>query len=174
MSRIAKKIISMMNVEVNENNRELHFNGPLGTMLLKLPANLEIKIDQNAQEISVGGEVEMALKGTFVRLIENAIHGVTKGFEKKVKLSGVGYKAAIDGQRIKLTIGLSHDVFVAVPEGIKVALPNIVNITIHSCNKELLGMFTDRLCKSKKYNVYNGTGVLEVNKFYRRKETKKK
>ena len=174
MSRVAKRILPTYNVEIIESERVLNFKGPLGTMLIKLPNGIVVNIDKSKNEVSVSGEVEMALKGTFVRLIENAIHGVTKGFEKQIKLSGVGYKASLDANRIKLTIGLSHDVFLEIPEGIKVKLPNIANITINSCNKELLGTFTDKLCKTKKYNVYNGTGVLEVGRFYRRKETKKK
>jgi len=80
----------------------------------------------------------------------------------------------IEGENVKLSIGFSHPVLIAIPEGVKATLANIVTISLKSCNKELLGIMVDRFCKTKKYNVYNGNGVLEVGKYYRRKETKKK
>jgi len=94
--------------------------------------------------------------------------------KKKVKLSGVGYKASLDGTKIKLIVGLSHDVFVEIPEGITVKVPNVANLVITSCDKEKLGTFVDKLCKTTKYNVYNGNGILDLSKYYRRKATKKK
>jgi large subunit ribosomal protein L6 len=174
MSRIAKKILPIRGVQIVQEGELLKFSGTLGKMQLKLHPEILVNINSHEHHISVGGDAVSALRGTFVKLIDNAIIGVTKGFEKKVKLVGVGYKGSTDGKIIKLSIGLSHDVIINIPEGIKVVFPNIANIIITSCNKELLGMFVDKLCKSKKYNVYNGTGVLETNKFYRRKETKKK
>ncbi|MFN9110881.1 MAG: 50S ribosomal protein L6 [Bacteroidota bacterium] len=175
MSRVAKKIVSTKGVEIKEENRVLSFKGSFGQMKIKLHEDILVNTDDSSKTVFVSGDkATMALKGTFIRLIENAIIGVTKGFEKNIKLNGVGYKAMLDGKRLKLNVGLSHEVFLDIPENINIKLPNVVNINITSCDKELLGLFADRLCKSKKYNVYNGTGILDSSKFYIKKETKKK
>jgi len=172
MSRVAKERVEIAGVTIAQEGRNLLFQGPLGTMKLVLHGDIEIEND--GQTVGIIGEAVSALKGTFIRLIKNAVIGVTKGFEKQIKLVGVGYKAMIEGENVKLSIGFSHPVLIAIPEGVKATLANIVTISLKSCNKELLGIMVDRFCKTKKYNVYNGNGVLEVGKYYRRKETKKK
>lgn len=172
MSRVAKKPVEKKGVTITRQEDLMTFKGPLGTTSLKIHKDILVH-DENGQ-ITVSGETTTALKGTFVRLIQNAVTGVTQGFEKKVKLSGVGYKASLEGNRIKLVVGLSHDVFVNIPTGITVKVPNVASLIITSCDKEKLGTFVDILCKVKKYNVYNGNGILDLSKYYRRKATKKK
>lgn len=172
MSRVAKQPVDKAGATITNEGGIMNFKGPLGTFSLKLHKDIVVSEENNILRVS--GDCEMALKGTFVRLIQNGVIGVTKGFEKKVRLSGVGYKASVDGNKIKLIIGLSHDVFMDIPEGITVKSPNVANLVITSCDKEKLGTFVDKLCKVKKYNVYNGNGVLDLSKYYRRKATKKK
>ena len=122
MSRVAKQPVDKKGVAVTHEDGIMTFKGPLGTFCLKIHKDIVVTDENN--QLKVSGECEMALKGTFARLIQNGVTGVTQGFEKKVKLSGVGYKAALDGNRVKLIIGLSHDVFVDIPAGITVKVPN--------------------------------------------------
>jgi large subunit ribosomal protein L6 len=174
MSRVAKQILNTEGVEIIQKGLILNFKGKFGVFDLKLHPEIIVNYNKEEKTIGVIGEAEMALRGTFVRLIQNGIIGTSVGFSKQIKLSGVGYKASIEGKSVKLNIGLSHTVSVAIPDEVKVDMPNIVTINLKSANKELLGIIVDRFCKTKKYNVYNGNGVLEVGKYYRRKETKKK
>lgn len=174
MSRVAKQILSTEGVEIIQNGRILNFKGPLGSVNLTLHKDIEIDYNKEAKTIGVVGEAIIALKGTFVRLINNGIIGTTKGFESQIKLVGVGYKAALEGSKVKMNIGFSHPVYIEIPKEAKAEIPNAATIVLKSCNKELLGDLTYRFCKSKKYNVYNGNGVLDSKRHYRRKETKKK
>lgn len=174
MSRVAKQILSTEGVEIRQDKRNLYVKGLLGENHLILHKDIEIECNIEDKTLVIKGNADNAIKGTFNRLIGNAISGVKKKFEKKIQLKGVGYKTSIENNKIKLVIGLSHDTIIDIPEGLSATLASLTSIILQSCSKQKLGDFADLICRSKKYNVYKGTGVLDTDKFYRIKATKKK
>jgi large subunit ribosomal protein L6 len=173
MSRVAKSRINLNSAKIQVNDLNVVVQGQLGNVSLKLHPSLTVDINKESNDFGVIGE-DKILCGTFVRIIGNAVSGVQKPFEKKIQLIGVGYKFAIEGKKLKLSVGYSHDIYLDILEGITIKLVNSANIVISSCDKHLLGMFAARICGQRKYNPYKGTGIKDLDKFYRTKEIKKK
>lgn len=175
MSRIGKKIIVIPEkVEVSLDKGILTVKGPLGTLSRAFKSVIEINI--NGAEITLNPtkmDVDTrALWGTYGSHIANMIEGVTKGFEKKMTIEGVGYKVNVQGNKVLMNLGLSHDVEVLIPDGIK-AVSEKNNFAFSGIDKELVGEFSARIRAYKKTEPYKGKGIRYVGEFVRRKQGKK-
>jgi large subunit ribosomal protein L6 len=175
MSRIGKKIINIpAGVEVTLDKGTLTVKGPLGTLVRSFKTVIEINI--NGKEITLNptkNDVETrSLWGTFSSHISNMIEGVTKGFEKKMSIEGVGYKVNVVGDKVVMSLGLSHGVEVKIPEGIK-AVSEKNNFAFSGIDKELVGQFSAKIRAYKKTEPYKGKGIRYVGEFIRRKQGKK-
>lgn len=175
MSRIGKKIINIPEkVEVTLNKGIFTVKGPLGTLTRDFKPVIEINI--NGKEITLNptkNDVETrSLWGTYGSHICNMIEGVTKGFEKKLMIEGVGYKVNIVGDKVVMSLGLSHGLEVKIPEGIK-AVAEKNNFSFSGIDKELVGQFSAKIRAYKKTEPYKGKGIRYVGEFIRRKQGKK-
>jgi large subunit ribosomal protein L6 len=175
MSRLAKKLIPIpAKTEVATTDGQLSVKGPLGTLTRALPDILELTMAEGQAGIKAkrNGSLVGALTGTYVSHLENMIDGVNKGFGKKLIIEGVGYRAAVTGQKMTLALGFSHPVEVAIPEGLKVTVEkNLVTIT--GFDKELVGQFAANIRALKKPEPYKGKGIRYETEILRRKEGKK-
>ena len=175
MSRIGKKhIIIPEGVEVNIDNNKVTVKSPKGE--LKRIIRPEIRIEKKDNEIivSFGKETKRtnAFWGLSRTLIFNMIEGVTKGYEKKLEMQGVGYKANLEGEDLVLSVGFSHPVRVNKIEGIKFKVEKNI-ITVSGIDKELVGQITAKIRKIKKPEPYKGKGIRYLGEVVRRKAGKK-
>lgn len=175
MSRIGKKhIIIPPGVEVNINNNEVVVKGPKGE--LKRIIRPEIKVEKKDKEIIFSLDEETKKNNSFWglsrTLIFNMIEGVTKGYEKKLEIQGIGYKANLEGEDLVLNLGFSHPVRVNKIEGIKFAVEKNI-ITVSGIDKELVGQITAKIRKIKKPEPYKGKGIRYLGEEVRRKAGKK-
>jgi large subunit ribosomal protein L6 len=175
MSRLAKKPIMIpQGVTVTLAPTSVKVKGPHGE--LDLNVRPDVKIEQAEGTLSVSAakinKKTKALPGTYVAHIKNMLHGVTKKFEKKLLLEGVGYKSEVKGKNLVLALGFSHPVEVAIPEGLAVTAEKNV-ISIQGISKELLGQFAAKVRALKEPEPYKGKGFRYDNEVIRRKQGKK-
>jgi large subunit ribosomal protein L6 len=133
MSRIGNfPVVVPANVEVQLSNGEISVKGPLGTLKQSLSAEITVSKVENTLQVKVanGTHAANAMSGTVRALVHNMVHGVTKGYEKKLTLVGVGYRAQAQGDKLNLTLGFSHPVVHQMPKGIKVETPTQTEILI--------------------------------------------
>jgi large subunit ribosomal protein L6 len=175
MSRIGKQIIKIPEkVEVTATAGKLSVAGPLGALSRPLPAILIITI--NNGEVTLKPERDnvatRALWGTYASHLINMIEGVTKGFQKKLIIEGVGFRATVTGAKMTLNLGLSHPVNLPIPTGLKVTVEkNLVSIS--GFDKELVGQFAATVRAYKEPEPYKGKGIRYEGEIIRRKEGKK-
>lgn len=174
MSHIGKKIIQIPEkVEVGISGQFLTVKGPLGEMKRMIDNNVEVKIEGKTVRVDIKKSApNKAIWGTFNSHISNMIKGVADGFEKKLIIEGIGFKAQAEGGVISLNIGLSHSVKLDIPEGVKVKVEKSL-ITINGYDKEKLGQFSANVRALKKPEPYKGTGIRYENEIIRRKSGKK-
>ncbi len=175
MSRIAKQPIALpTGVTASFKTGELVVKGPLGA--LNRHFRDDVKIIATEKEVVVapahGSILANALSGTYASHIRNMIEGVTKGFEKKLLIEGIGYRYVVNGDKIKLDIGFSHPVEVLIPAGLKVAVEKS-QMTINGFDKELVGGFSAKIRALKKTEPYKGKGIRYFDEIIRRKQGKK-
>ena len=129
------------NVEVQLSNSEISVKGPLGTLTQSLSAQVTVEKVENQLQVKVanGSTAANAMSGTVRALVANMVRGVTKGYEKKLTLVGVGYRAQAQGDKLNLTLGFSHPVVHQMPKGIKVETPSQTEILIKGINKQVVG-----------------------------------
>jgi len=174
MSHIGKKGIQIPDkVDVKLNGNILSVKGPLGEMTRLMQDDVEVKIEGNV--VSVGlrkSASNKAVWGTYASHINNMIKGVTTGFEKKLIIEGIGFKAQLEGASLSLNIGLSHPVKIEIPKGVKVLVEKSI-ITINGYDKEVIGQFSANVRAFKKPEPYKGTGIRYDKEVIRRKAGKK-
>lgn len=175
MSRIGKKLIAVPSgVTVAVTDAEISVKGPKGELKRKTNPIVSIKVENNTVSCDVKNKEdkkERSLWGTFSSHMQNMIEGVTKGFEKKLEINGVGYKAAMQGKDLKLEVGYSHPVIFKTPEGIKISVEKNV-IIINGSDKELVGETTASIRAVKPPEPYKGKGIKYVEETIRRKAGK--
>ena len=177
MSRIAKYPVPLpKGVEVNIAAGEISVKGPLGTIARSSDPNVEVKKDgENLTFKALGNSNHAdAMSGTMRALVANMVTGVTKGFEKKLTLVGVGYRAQAQGDKLNLSLGFSHPVVHQMPKGVKVATPTQTEIVITGVDKQLVGQVAAEVRGYKPPEPYKGKGVRYANEVIVLKETKKK
>ena len=177
MSRVAKNPVALpQGVEVNLAGAQISVKGPLGT--LTLVRNAAVEIVQEGAELqvkAVAGAVNAnALSGTTRVLLANLVNGVSKGFEKKLTLVGVGYRAQAQGDTLNLSLGFSHPVAHKMPAGVKVETPSQTEIVIKGIDKQQVGQVAAEIRAYRKPEPYKGKGVRYADEVVILKETKKK
>jgi len=177
MSRIANYPVAVPDkVEVTVNHDEISVKGPLGTLTQKLSTRVKIERTDNNLEFKVNDNSRQAnaLSGTTRALVANMVTGVTKGFEKRLTLVGVGYRAQAQGDKINLTLGFSHPVVHQLPEGVKAETPTQTEIVIKGTDKQVVGQVAAEVRRYRSPEPYKGKGVRYTGEKITLKETKKK
>ena len=177
MSRIAKYPVPLpKGVEVNLAGGQISVKGPLGTIARAADPNVEVKKDGEQLVFKALGNSNHAnaMSGTMRALVAGMVTGVTKGFEKKLTLVGVGYRAQAQGDKLNLTLGFSHPVVHLMPKGIKVATPTQTEIVITGVDKQLVGQVAAEVRAQRAPEPYKGKGVRYADEVIVLKETKKK
>ena len=177
MSRVAKQPVSIpKGVELKINGQVISAKGPKGSDELTLHSDVAIAQDGDSLNLSPSGQGQsaMAMTGTMRSLVNNLIVGVSTGFEKKLELRGVGYRAQAQGQSINLTLGFSHPVVHKVPDGVKVETPSQTEIVISGFNKQVVGQVASDIRSYRPPEPYKGKGVRYVGEYVAMKEAKKK
>ena len=177
MSRIGKMPIPLpKGVEVNISASEVSVKGPLGTMAQKLNGN--VKVSKDGEQLLFAAADESyeanAMSGTLRALVANMVTGVTKGFERKLTLVGVGYRAQAQGDKLNLALGFSHPVVQQMPKGIKVETPSQTEILVKGSDKQLVGKVAAEIRAVRPPEPYKGKGVRYADERVVLKETKKK
>lgn len=177
MSRVAKAPVAIpAGVEVKLNGQEVTVKGSKGELTRVL--NSAVVIAQEENNLTFGPKEGVtnawAQAGTARALVNNMVVGVTQGFVKKLTLKGVGYRAAIKGNSVGLTLGFSHPVEHALPEGIKAECPSQTEIIITGCDKQVVGQVAADIRSYRAPEPYKGKGVRYSDEVVRRKEAKKK
>ncbi|WVH08771.1 MAG: LSU ribosomal protein L6p [Fluviibacter phosphoraccumulans EoVTN8] len=177
MSRVAKNPIALpKGVEVNLAGTNVTVKGPLGSLTLnRNPAvNVLVEGEQLVVKAVAGAENANALSGTTRALLVNLVNGVSKGFEKKLTLVGVGYRAAVQGDTLNLSLGFSHPVAHKMPAGVKVETPSQTEVLIKGIDKQQVGQVAAEIRAYRKPEPYKGKGVRYADEVVILKETKKK
>jgi large subunit ribosomal protein L6 len=177
MSRIGKAPITLPDkVEVAITPVEISVKGPLGTLSQRLSPGVEIEKVENRIQFTAAGNSRQAnaMSGTLRALVANMVTGVTKGFEKRLTLVGVGYRAQAQGDKLNLTLGFSHPVTHPMPKGIKVETPTQTEIVIKGMDRQVVGQVAAEVRAYRSPEPYKGKGVRYTGEQVVIKETKKK
>lgn len=185
-SRIGRKPVAVPSgVEVKLQDHKLSVKGPKGQLVIALHPYVEVSVDKNeikvqpntdGKQIITGPNSKLyrSIAGTTRANIFNVIHGVTAGFERKLVLVGVGYRAQAKGKILALSLGFSHPTDFNVPEGITIETPSQTEILVKGVNKELVGLVAAKIRSIRGPEPYKGKGVRYANEVIELKETKKK
>jgi large subunit ribosomal protein L6 len=175
MSRIANKPITVpAGVEVNVTAVSISVKGPKGASSYVLHKGAAVAKEGNEIKVSPRAITDDAMAGTTRTLVNNMVTGVTKGFEKKLELVGVGYRAQAQGKVLNLTLGFSHPVVYPVPEGITIETPSQTEIVVKGVDKQKVGQVSAEIRAYRPPEPYKGKGVKYSNEKILRKEAKKK
>ena len=173
MSRIGRMPIALpagVTVDIAENNK-VTVKGPKGTLERVLPAEMEIKLDGTTVTVSRPNDLKKmkSLHGLTRTLIHNMVVGVTEGYEKKLEVNGVGYRAQKNGKTLVLSLGYSHPVEMTDPEGIEVAVDGQNLIIVKGIDKEKVGQYVAEIRSKREPEPYKGKGIKYVDEVIRRK-----
>ena len=174
MSRVAKKpIVLPKGVELNVQADSVSVKGPKGTLSIAKPVGIEIKIENGQAQLSAGDVEQIAITGTLRSIVANMVHGVSEGFERKLELVGVGYRAAMQGKDLNLSLGFSHPVLFKAPDGITIATPTQTEIVVTGADKQRVGEVAAKIRGFRPPEPYKGKGVKYAGENIIRKEAKK-
>ena len=177
MSRVAKNpVVLPAGVDVSVADGAVVVKGPLGTLKQNLHSSVALEKEGSAVKVVAvaGGVNGNALSGTFRALLNNMVVGVSKGFERKLNLVGVGYRAQAQGDKLNLTLGFSHPVVHQMPAGIKAETPTQTEILVKGVDKQLVGQVAAEIRAYRAPEPYKGKGVRYSDEVVVLKETKKK
>jgi large subunit ribosomal protein L6 len=176
MSRIGKKPIPVpAGVKVALQDDTVKVEGPKGTLSQAIPAGLSVTMDTNVLTVGRNSEHRSvrALHGLTRSLLANMVHGVKEGFERKLDIVGIGYRAQLQGKNLQLALGYSHPVVFPLPEGVQAEVERQVSITLRGADKALLGQLAAELRSLRKPDPYKGKGIKYAEEHIRRKVGKK-
>ncbi len=175
MSRVGKKPLAIPDkVDVKVDGSTVAVKGPKGQLSLTLDPRVKVSIEGKELNVTVNDTENVkqrALWGLSRRLIENMTVGVTKGYEKKLEINGVGFKAAVSGKSLKLNVGFSHDVDFPIPEGLSITVEKNI-ITVSGIDKQFVGEIASQIRRVKKPEPYKGKGIKYVDEQIHRKAGK--
>jgi large subunit ribosomal protein L6 len=177
MSRIANyPVLVPDKVEVTLKPDEISVKGPLGTLIQKVSQRVKIERVENRLEFKMNENSRQAnaLSGTVRALVANMVTGVTKGFERRLTLVGVGYRAQAQGDKLNLTLGFSHPVVHQLPKGVKAETPTQTEIILKGADKQVVGQVAAEVRRYRSPEPYKGKGVRYTGEQITLKETKKK
>jgi large subunit ribosomal protein L6 len=177
MSRIGKKAVAVPSgVTANVEGQTVKVKGPKGALQVVLHDDVGVKLEGSAVQIDPRHATKRArsLWGTSRTLVANLVAGVTKGFEERLEITGVGYRAAIQGKNLQIALGYSHDIVYPIPEGIAIATPKPTEIVITGIDKQKVGQVAAEIRDFRPPEPYKGKGIRYAKEFIFRKEGKKK
>jgi large subunit ribosomal protein L6 len=177
MSRIGKRPVAVPSgVTATVEGQTVKMKGPKGQLSFIVHDDVEVKFENGQVKVAPRHETNRAraLYGTARAQVANLVLGVTKGFEKKLEINGVGYRAALQGKNLQLALGYSHDVVYPIPEGITIATPKPVEIVISGIDRQKVGQVAAEIREFRPPEPYKGKGVKYANERIFRKEGKKK
>ena len=172
MSRVGRKPIPIPNgVSVDTVDGAVRVKGPKGTLTERMPTRVSVRVEGGKVSVARGDEdkTTRALHGLARALIQNMVHGVVEPFVKELEIQGVGYRADVAGKTLKLLLGFSHPVELAIPEGLKIAVDKNVNIRIEGIDRHQVGQFAADLRRIRPPEPYKGKGIRYVGERVRRK-----
>jgi large subunit ribosomal protein L6 len=177
MSRIGKKPVALVKgVSASISGQTVEVKGPKGTRSFTATDDVTIAIDGDAITVTPRGTSKRARQqwGMARSMVENLVTGVTTGFKKELEIQGVGYRAAMAGNVLKLSLGYSHEVNFAVPAGVTVATPKQTEITVEGIDQQLVGQVAANIREWRRPEPYKGKGIRYKDEYIFRKEGKKK
>ena len=177
MSRIGKKAVPIPSgVTATRNGNELSVKGPKGTLSHTVASPITVEQGEGVLDVKRPDDerISKSLHGLTRTLVNNMVVGVTKGFEKKLNLVGVGYKAAVQGNALNLSLGFSHPVLHAMPEGVTATTPTPTEIVIKGIDRQKVGQTAAEVRAYRSPEPYKGKGVRYADEVVKLKETKKK
>jgi large subunit ribosomal protein L6 len=174
MSRIGKKSVSVPGgVTAAVNGQEVKIKGPKGELKHVLADAMVAKLDKDKIAIEMREDTKEA-RAMWRTLVANLIAGVTQGFSKRLEITGVGYRAAVQGSNLQLQLGFSHDVAYPIPQGIQIVCPKPTEIVITGIDKQQVGQVAAEIRQFRPPEPYKGKGIKYAGEFILRKEGKKK
>jgi large subunit ribosomal protein L6 len=177
MSRIGKKPVPVPSgVTANVEGQTVKVKGPKGALSFLVPDEVSVKLEDGKVKVDPRNETKRArsMWGTSRTMVANLVTGVTKGFERKLEITGVGYRAAVQGKNLQLALGYSHDVVYPIPEGIQIVTPKPTEITITGIDSQKVGQVAAEIRGFRPPEPYKGKGVKYAGEYIFRKEGKKK
>ncbi|MCP3700933.1 MAG: 50S ribosomal protein L6 [Aliivibrio sp.] len=177
MSRVAKApVVVPAGVTVTLSGQDITVKGPVGELSRTIHSFVAVSHEENEIKTTIACDDKnaWAQAGTARALINNMVEGVSKGFEKKLVLQGVGYRAKAAGKSLDLSLGFSHPIKHDIPEGVKCETPSQTEITLSGADKHLIGQTAANIRAYRKPEPYKGKGVRYADEYVRRKEAKKK
>ena len=177
MSRIGKAPIAVPHgVEIKQAGSAVEVKGPKGILYQPIPMGISFQVEDGTLHVKRDGDTKQlrSLHGLVRTLIANMVMGVTQGFEKKLEIVGIGYRANLQGRNLQLSLGFSHPVIYPIPEGIDVAVDKQTNITITGIDKQKVGQVAAEIRSFKKPEPYKGKGIKYIGEQVRRKAGKAK
>jgi large subunit ribosomal protein L6 len=174
MSRVAKKPVALSKgVELTVSPELITVKGPKGTLSVPKSAGIEVVIEDGVATLKTEQADLIALTGTIRAIVANMVKGVTEGFEKKLELVGVGYRAAMQGKDLNLSLGFSHPVVFVAPEGVTLSTPTQTEILVQGADKQAVGEAAAKIRGYRPPEPYKGKGVKYAGEVIIRKEAKK-
>ena len=175
MSRVANNPVNLpKGVEVNINGSSVSVKGGKGTLEMTLTDGIGIDVNEGVVQITYDFDTNRAMAGTTRALLNNLVVGVSDGWEKKLVLNGVGYRAKASGKTVNLNLGLSHPVDYELPEGLSADTPTQTEIVIRGTDKQAVGQAAAEIRSFRPPEPYKGKGIRYADEYVRRKEAKKK
>jgi large subunit ribosomal protein L6 len=177
MSRIGKKAVAIPSgVTASVEGQTVKMKGPKGALQFVVPDEIVVKMDKGTIKVDPRSDTKRALSmwGTSRTLVANLVAGVTKGFESKLEITGVGYRASIQGKNLQIALGYSHDVVFPIPDGIAIATPKPTEIVVTGIDKQKVGQVAAGIRGFRPPEPYKGKGVKYAGEYIFRKEGKKK
>ena len=175
MSRIGKRPISLPGgVTATAESGTLAVKGPKGTLALQMVDDIDYRIEDGGISVMPANDTKRARSfwGMQRTLVQNLVTGVTEGFTKTLEISGVGFRAAMQGKNLRLQLGFSHDVNIEVPEGLTVATPDATTVVISGNDKQRVGQLAAEIRRWRKPEPYKGKGIKYRGEYIFRKEGK--
>jgi large subunit ribosomal protein L6 len=177
MSRVGKKPVAVpTGVTASVEGQTVKAKGPKGALSLIVHDDVSVKMEQGAILLAPRNETKRARAqwGTWRTMVANVMSGVNKGFEQKLEITGVGYRAAVQGKVLQLQLGYSHDINYPIPEGIAIVAPKPTEIVVSGIDRQKVGQVAAELRNFRPPEPYKGKGVRYANEYIFRKEGKKK
>ena len=177
MSRVGKKAVAIpAGVTASVDGQTVKVKGPKGALQLVLHGDVAAKVESGGIKVDPRADTKTAraLWGTSRALVANLMTGVTKGFEQRLEITGVGYRAAVQGKNLQIALGFSHDIIYPIPDGITIATPKATEIVITGIDKQKVGQVAAELRAFRPPEPYKGKGIKYAGEFIFRKQGKKK
>jgi len=177
MSRVAKNPVAVPGgVEVKLQAGKVSIKGPKGQLEQGLHPLVSLKQEGNLLKVERANDTTLAraISGTTRALVNNMVNGVTKGFEKKLTIIGVGFRAAVQGKKLNLTLGYSHPIAYDIPAGITIEAPDQTNLVVKGADRQLVGQVAAEIRAFRSPEPYKGKGVRYADEHVAKKEAKKK